>query len=95
MGDYLVEVVLNNIKYVVEKDLFNSFDKSLVEDKITDYFSCFDYILGDFSYGRVRYKGFYKSDNKNAKEINDIKYLDNYIKDYCAYGCKWFLLKKI
>ena len=30
-----------------------------------------------------------------SERINDIKFLDNYIKDYCAYGCKWFLIKKV
>ncbi len=90
-----MEIILNGIKYELEKDPFNSFNMSLIEDKITDYFTSFDYIFGDFSYGKVRYKGFYKSNNKNASKINDIKYLDSYIKDYCAYGCKWFLLKKI
>ena len=26
---------------------------------------------------------------------NNIKYIDSYIKDYCAYGTRYFLLKKI
>ena len=90
-----MEIELNGLKYVLEKDEFNAFDKSLVEDKITDYFIPYDYIFGDFSYGRVRYKGFYKSDNKKCSKINDIKYLDKYIENYCSYGCKWFLLKKM
>ena len=30
-------------------------------------------------------------DNKT----NNIKELDSYIANYCAYNCKWFLLKKI
>lgn len=90
-----MDIKLNGLNYVVEKDPFSSFDKSLVEDKVTDYFATFDYIFGDFSYGKVRYKGFYKSDNKKASKINDIKYLDNYIENYCSFGCKWFLLKKI
>lgn len=90
-----MEVILNNLKYYLEKDDSGCFDKSLVEDKITEYFIPYDYILGDFSYGRVRYKGFYKSDNKKASKINDIKYLENYIENFCSYGCKWFLLKKM
>lgn len=89
-----MEIILNNYKYIVEKDEFNSFDKSLVEEKITDYFEPYDYIFGDFSYGRVRFKGFYGSKNKNCTKINDIKYLKEYINNYCSYGCKWFLLKK-
>ena len=29
------------------------------------------------------------------EKLNDIKDLDDYIKNYCAYGCHYFLLKKI
>ena len=29
------------------------------------------------------------------KDINDFSKLDDYIKNYCANGCKWFYLKKM
>ena len=51
--------------------------------------------MGDFAYDKVRLKGYYNSDNKMAKKINDIKYLDDYIENYCSYGARIFLLKKI
>lgn len=87
------KIIINNHEYTIEHDDYNVFNMDLIE-KITDYFEPFDYIFGDYSYGKVRLKGFYKSDSKNAKEINDIKYLNNYIENYCSYGCKWFLLGK-
>ena len=31
----------------------------------------------------------------NNNKINDIKYMDDYIKNYCSYGSKIFLLKKV
>ena len=64
-------------------------------EKITDYFDDYDYIFGDFAYEKVRLKGYYESTNKKAKKINDIKYLDDYIKNYCSFGAKVFLIKKI
>ena len=33
----------------------------------------FDYIVGDWAYGKVRLKGFYEDDNKNVKSFNNIK----------------------
>ena len=61
---------------------------------MTDYFNNFDYIVGDWSYSKLRLKGFYESNNKNVKDINNINNLDNYLNNYCAYGCKYFVLKK-
>jgi uncharacterized protein YutD len=51
--------------------------------------------VGDWAYGKLRLKGFNDKSNKNFKPINDIKNVDNYIKKYCAYGCRYFILKVI
>ncbi len=72
----------------------NCFDIALVEAKVTEYFLPFDYICGDFAYDKLRLKGFYDSTNTKVTAINDIASLDDYIRDYCAYGAKLFLLKK-
>ena len=90
-----MDIKINNNKYELIKDDDKCFDQEIVAEKVTDYFDDYDYIFGDFAYGKVRLKGFYDSKNKKAKKINDIKYLEDYIKNYCCYGAKTFLLKKI
>lgn len=89
------KVKINDIDYEVYKDYKNGFELTEVESKLTDYFDDYDYILGDWSYGKLRLKGFCDKDNKNLKPLNDIKNVDNYIKDNCAYECRYFILKKI
>ena len=39
-------------------------------------------------------EGFYDSNNKKCKKINDIANLKRYIEVNCAYGCRWFELKR-
>ena len=85
---------VRDLKYEIVDDSDNCFNDEIIE-KITDYFDSFDYIFGDYAYEKVRLKGFYDSNNKKAKKINDIKYLNDYKKDYCSYGAKTFLLKKV
>ena len=63
------------------------------ENKLTDYFDGYDYIFGDWSYGKLRLKGF--MEEKKSNKINNIKFIDDYIKKYCSYECKYFLLKKV
>ena len=84
---------LLNTKYTIVNGKEN-FILEEVEYLFTEYFLDYDYILGDYAYNKLRLKGFNESSKKNAKKINDIKYLDKYIKEYCAYGAKTFLLKK-
>ena len=86
---------INNKNYELIRNDGDCFDLELVRGKMTDYFDDYDYVFGDFAYEKVRLKGYYDSKNKKAKRINDIKYLDEYIKDYCSFGSKVFLLKKI
>lgn len=88
-------IVINDIKYDIIKNEKDALDQELLKDKITDYYDDFDYIVGDWAYGKLRLKGFNDKTNKNFKDINDYSKIDDYINDYCAYGCKYFILKKI
>ena len=87
-------VKIRENEYEVITDYGEGLSSVNLEEIATEYFDNFDYIVGDFAYGKVRLKGFYESDNKQKKEHNDIKNVDDYIKNNCAYGCKYFILKK-
>ena len=80
------KIVINDIEYEIVEDKDNCIDKDILAEKITDYFDRFDYIFGDYSYEKVRLK---------AKPLNDIKNLKDYKKNYCSFGAKTFLIKKI
>lgn len=89
------KVMINGVEYEAIRNDDDCLDTSILEEKITDYFDSYDYIFGDYAYEKVRLKGFYESNNKNVTRINDIKYLEDYIKNYCSYGSRVFLLKKV
>ncbi len=95
LGDIMKKIMLNDKEYVLLKDYRDGFDISEVTDKLTEYFDGYDYILGDWAYGKLRLKGFCDKGNKLFRDINDIDTLDDYIKDNCAYNCKHFVLKKV
>ena len=89
------KIVLNEIEYELEKDYKNALELDELQDKFTDYFLEFDYVVGDYSYDKLRLNGFYGKENKNLKEWNDYSMIDNYLRDYCSYDCRYFILKKI
>ncbi|MGM9878665.1 MAG: YutD-like domain-containing protein [Bacilli bacterium] len=88
------EYEFNKQKYIIEKDEYNVFNYEEVKELVTDYFNIYDYIFGDITYNKIRLKGFCNKNNKKANKTNRIEDLQNYIDNYCAYNCKWFLLKK-
>jgi len=89
------KININDVEYEVKVNERDAIDKDVLKEKITDYYDNFDYIVGDWAYGKVRLKGFYDSKNKNCKKFNDIASVEDYIKNNCAYGCRWFELKKV
>lgn len=89
------KIEINKVSYEIVRNDNDCLKRDELEEKITDYFDDYDYIFGDYAYDKVRLKGYYDSNNKKAKKINDIKYMDDYIKNYCSFGAKIFLLKKI
>ena len=88
-------IEINNKRYKVIKDEDKTIDINMLEEMMTDYFDCYDYIVGDWAYNKLRLKGFNKKNNKFYKEINDYNKVDSYIKNNCAYGCKYFILEKL
>lgn len=87
-------LVLEENKYEIITDYKNSYNKDELTKKYTDYFKDFDYIVGDWAYGKLRLKGFYNKTNKNCKEINNIENLDKYLKENCAFDCSYFVAKR-
>lgn len=90
-----MKIILNNNEYELIKEYKDAFDVEEVNGLFTDYFYDYDYILGDYAYNKLRLKGFYDDHNKKAKDINKFSYIDEYVKNYCAYDCRYFILKRI
>ena len=86
---------LNEKRYELIINDDNCFNLEEVKERVTEYFDNYDYIFGDYAYDKVRLKGFYDSQNKKVNKINNINTLEEYKKNYCSYGAKTFLLKKL
>ena len=88
-------IIFNDVKYDLIENYRDSFNKEDFDSRVTEDFLVYDYIVGDYAYSKLRLKGFYDSKNPKCSKINDYKNLDDYLKNNCAYGCKYFVLKKI
>lgn len=89
------EYVFNDKSYIIFKGDKDLFDYEIMKELVTSYFDNYDYILVDQAYNKLRLKGFCEKKNKQYNKYNAIDILDDYIKNYCAYNCKWLLLKKV
>lgn len=82
-------------KYQLMDNYKDGYEKEAVEHLFTEYFLDYDYVIGDWSYGKLRLKGFCNPENPKHNKRNDIEYKQTYLDTYCAYNCKYFVLRKI
>ena len=82
-------------KYKLIKNYRDGYDEELFLARYTDYFQSYDYIVGDIAYSKLRLKGFNNKSNKNYNKLNDYKNVEKYIKENCAYDCRYFILERI
>lgn len=88
------KITLEENTYEIITDYKNGYNEEELKNKYTDYFKNYDYVVGDWAYGKLRLKGFYEKNNKNCSEINNIDNLDKYLKENCAFDCSYFVAKR-
>lgn len=82
-------------RYEVVKAYLIEFDELVFRQKMTEVLDKYDIIVGDFSGGQLRLKGFYNTDRKGAPLEVKSTTIPEYLKEYCAYGCPYYILEKV
>lgn len=70
-------------------------DSETFESKYCEILDKYDYIVGDWGYNQLRLFGLYKNNHQCATEDTKIKALEDYIIEYCNFGCAYFVLEKV
>ncbi|MGV2545058.1 UNVERIFIED_CONTAM: DUF1027 domain-containing protein, partial [Acinetobacter lwoffii] len=52
-------------------------------------------VVGDFGYDQLRLKGFYKDTNKKAEISKRFSSIQDYLLEYCNFGCPYFVVKHL
>lgn len=73
----------------------NGWNPDAFRERYSDVLDKYDYIVGDWGYGQLRLKGFYDDKNKKALFEQRIGFLDQYIQEYCNFGCAYFVVQKM
>lgn len=82
-------------KYEITEDYRDGFDEEALEARYSDVLKKYDYIVGDWGHSQLRLKGFYDESNRKAAYESRINMLDDYLLEYCNFGCAYFVLKKV
>ncbi len=75
-------------EFEIIKDYRDAFILDDFNKRYTDAFGIYPYIVGDYSAGMLRLKGF----TKNGK-TNSFKMIPDYLVESCPMNCAYFILK--
>ncbi|NGQ96944.1 DUF1027 domain-containing protein [Brevibacillus sp. SYP-B805] len=65
------------------------------KERYSDILDKYDYVVGDWGYGQLRLRGFYDSMNRKVPFEQRIDYLDEYLQEFCNFGCPYFVLHRV
>lgn len=88
-------IELHGKSYRMVENVNDGFKYDAVNERFADILKKYDYIVGDWGYDQLRLKGFYRDDHAKATYDTKISTLDDYLLEYCNFGCAYFVLKKI
>ncbi|RFU63791.1 YutD family protein [Peribacillus glennii] len=88
-------ISINNISYEVAKDYREGFKEEAFRARYSEILTKYDYIVGDWGYGQLRLRGFFDDQNQKATFDTKISTLNEYLYEYCNFGCPYFVVKKI
>lgn len=80
--------------YEVVLNYREGFDLDAFKHRFQEYFEKFDFIVGDWGFEQLRLRGFYQLNKRKVPRDQTIDFLEDYIKEYCNFGCKYFVVAK-
>ena len=80
-------------QFTVLENHKDALDATRFGQRFSEIMLKYDYIVGDWSNDQLRLKGFYEDERPNTRKIDRISRLSEYLREYCAFGCAYFILK--
>jgi len=88
-------ITIDGRRYQIELDHKQAFDREALEARYNEILDKYDYIVGDWGYDQLRLRGFYKPTNRHANKDQLINTLEDYLYEYCNFGCAYFVLGRL
>lgn len=89
------EYMVDNRHYKLVKNYRNGFDPKRLGERYSEVLTKYDYIVGDWGFEQLRLKGFFAASNKKAAAEQRIDMLEDYLYEYCNFGCAYFIIERI
>lgn len=89
------ELLIGTRQYKLVVDYREGFDPQKLGERYSEVLARYDYIVGDWGYEQLRLKGFFDKDNRKALPVQRIDMLEDYLYEYCNFGCAYFVIQRV
>lgn len=88
-------VKVHGLQFEIVHDEKEGWNEEEFKARYSDVLNKYDFIVGDWGYNQLRLKGFFDDRNRKATYDTKISTLNEYLYEYCNFGCSYFVLRKV
>jgi uncharacterized protein YutD len=86
---------INGHPYELVTNFHDAFDVHKFAERYSTVLSKYDFLVGDWGFDQLRLKGFYAAKKRNVPVSQTITALQDYLYEYCNFGCAYFVLHNL
>ncbi|MGF2942318.1 YutD family protein [Enterococcus xiangfangensis] len=88
-------LLIGERQYRLVRNYREGFDAERLGERFSEVLTRYDYIVGDWGYEQLRLKGFFREEDRKSLPEQRIDTLEDYLYEYCNFGCAYFVLERI
>ena len=89
------DFMIGSRQYKLISNYREGFDAERLGERYSEVLARYDYIVGDWGYEQLRLKGFFETTNRKALPDQRIDMLQDYLYEYCNFGCAYFVIQRV
>ncbi|WP_407370847.1 YutD family protein [Carnobacterium sp.] len=88
-------IMIEGKKFEIVQNYRDAFDAERLGERYSEILNKYDYVVADWGFEQMRLKGFYDNRNRKVPQDQRIANLQDYLYEYCNFGCPYFVLQRV
>lgn len=88
-------IIVGGKAYELVQEHKDAWKPDAFKERYSEVLERYDYIVGDWGYNQLRLKGFFKDGNNRANKDSSFAAVQDYLQEYCNFGCAYFILERL
>ncbi len=88
-------ITVGNKSYELIHEYKDGWNQDSFRARYSEVLERYDYIVGDWGYNQLRLRGFFRDNHPKASKDALIGTVQDYLNEYCNFGCAYFVLQKL